>query len=510
MPPYLPVYPLEARNFSKQTLMEELQEVSGQLAQLKHLGFNVVRLVVQWKALAPRPSTIASEKYLDAVKTIVQTLFELGIYSLIDFHQDIASERYGGDGFPDWAIAYPPAPPANVKPFAGWQARYGWPSWPPMLASKVKNTLRSFWKDETKNGDSVFHTQSMFVDSIRATVKAFKKLPGVLGYEPFNEPDPVGIKGPVFEQAYLGPFYKNVIHQVGDVDKGAFVFIEPRVDWTVFKRPAQIQTYFPQDFPGSRTVFSFPYYDSCTAFLADVFNRSANMSGKPELWSRIFEKTLDAAKQRHLIPFLTEYGCDYDGAHAWQAPAKANSHDYPRQSRAYTDLSLQQIEKNLLNSTMWAFDLYATLLHSDNWNNEDSSLLDWKGQIRDPDIVSRPYPVRSSARPVLLFFDSFSKHGATILKGTPVTNAPSVVYVPDEIQYPNGFEVHHTSGHIDWDSANHLLYWSPNMTHGEHQLIVCPENGLDKRVLPQESQDLLLRTRMVFTPRAHGVLRRRR
>jgi endoglycosylceramidase len=306
MPPYLPVYPLEAKNFSKQTFLEELKDVSGLLMQLKHLGFNVVRLVVQWKAIAPTPSTIASKRYLDAVKTIVQTLFKLGIYSLIDFHQDIASERYGGDGFPDWAILYPPSPPVDVKPCTGWQARYGWLSWPPMVSGKVRNTLQSFWKDETKNGCDVFHTQSMFVESIRATAAAFKGLPGVLGYEPFNEPDPVGIKGYVFEQDYLGPFYENVINQIDASDKGAFVFIEPRVDWTVFKRPSQIETYLPQSFPGNKTVFSFHYYDSCTAFLADAFKRAGNMSRKPELWSRIFEKTLHAAKQRDLIPFLTE------------------------------------------------------------------------------------------------------------------------------------------------------------------------------------------------------------
>jgi hypothetical protein len=171
---------------------------------------------------------------------------------------------------------------------------------------------------------------------------------------------------------------------------------------------------------------------------------------------------------------------------------------------------LQQIEKKLLNSTLWAFDLYATLEHNDNWNNEDSSLLDWKRQIRDPDIVARPYPMRSSARPSLLFFDSFSKHGVTIFKGAPVSNAPTIIYIPDEIQYPDGFEVHYTSGHVDWDSANHLLHWSPNMKHGDHQIVVCPENGLDKRMLPQESQDLLLRTRMVFQSRMRGASPRER
>ena len=510
IPPYLPVYPLKNGVFSMRTLRDELKKVDGLLTDLKDLGFNVVRLVVQWKALAPDPTTVASKRYLDAVRTIVQKLFTLGIYSLIDFHQDIASERYGGDGFPDWAIVNPPSPPAVVKPWTGWQTRYGCISWPPALSREVRKTLQSFWKDQTTNCSNVFPAQTMLVETIRATAQAFKNLPGVLGYEPFNEPDPVGIREQEFEENYLGPFYCKVINQIGAVDKGAFVFIEPRVDWTVFKRPSRVETFLPRTFPGNRTVFSFHYYDSCTAFLSDALNRSDNMSGKLAFWLEILEKTLSAAAQRHLIPFLSEYGCDYDGKHAWQASVKANSHSYPRQSRAYTDLSLQVIEKRLLNSTLWSFDLYATEKHNDNWNNEDSSLLDWRRRIRDPDVVARPYPIRSSAQPSLLCFDSFSKHGVVVLKGTPVSNAPTVVYIPDAIQYPKGFEIHYTGGRVAWDGANHLLYWSLQRKQSDHQIIVCPVGNFDKRALPGDSQGLLPQTKKLFRTRANGAAQRER
>ena len=47
---------------------------------------------------------------------------------IIDFHQDIAHEVYGGDGFPDWALAIDefhvkpipiPLPFSNIKPEIG-------------------------------------------------------------------------------------------------------------------------------------------------------------------------------------------------------------------------------------------------------------------------------------------------------------------------------------------------------------------------------------------------------
>jgi hypothetical protein len=147
-----------------------------------------------------------------------------------------------------------------------------------------------------QNDGNVLDTQSMLVKSIRATAAFFKDLPGVLGYEPFNEPDSVGINDYSFEHDYLGPFYKNVISEISEADKAAFVFIEPRVDWTVFKRPCQIKTYLPLNFPGNKTVFSFHYYDSRTALLADAFRIADDMSGKEELWSKIFKKTIQAAK----------------------------------------------------------------------------------------------------------------------------------------------------------------------------------------------------------------------
>ena len=503
MPPYLPVYPLGFHVLSKQVLAEELDAVKGLLAHLKRLGFNVVRLVIQWKGIAPHPDTTANGDYLDAVKTIIEELFKLGIYSLIDFHQDLASERYGGDGFPDWAINYPPSPPGRIEPTVGWCLRYcrfPLPSLPLVLLTlnaRVRSTLRSFWQNKTRNGSNQFSTQDMFLKSIRETADRFKNLNGVLGYEPFNEPHPVGFKEEEFEEHYLGQFYEKAINELAAVDENSSIFIEPRVNWTVFKRPSKIETYLPGSIPGKKTVFSFHYYDSWTQFRANLHWHD-DMSKKKELWSRVFKKILHAAKQRDVIPFLTEYGCDYFGKCAWQARAKANGFYYETQSQAYMDLSLQQIEQHLLNSTLWAFDLYASLQHKDNWNNEDSSLLDWNRQLHHPDILARPYPMRSSAVPSLLFFDAFSGHGVTMLRGKPVCGDPTVIYVPDEFHYQNGFEVHYTSGTVDWDRENHLLYWYPDAEQTRHQIIICPEKSFIESALPPSSRDMVSETRWVF------------
>src|SRR5208283_5208955 len=232
--PYLPIYPLGPNILSPAAFLAELASKRQRLSALRELGFNVVRLVIQWKGLAPDQDTVAQKDYLDAVRTIVEKLFELGIYSLIDFHQDIAYEGYGGDGFPDWAVVNPSALPAFVEPSSGWSLRYfnvSIPTWPcvvPEMHAQVANTLEAFWELGSQN-------QARLVKTICATAGALKDLPGVLGYEPFNEPAQVGsLTKQKFEQSNLASFYKSVIDGIATVDPQAAVFIEPRVDWTYF------------------------------------------------------------------------------------------------------------------------------------------------------------------------------------------------------------------------------------------------------------------------------------
>jgi hypothetical protein len=44
-------------------------------------------------------------EYLTLRNQIKDALYERDLYVILDFHQDIAHEIYGGDGFPDWVIA---------------------------------------------------------------------------------------------------------------------------------------------------------------------------------------------------------------------------------------------------------------------------------------------------------------------------------------------------------------------------------------------------------------------
>jgi hypothetical protein len=187
----------------------------------------------------------------------------------------------------------------------------------------------------------------------------------------------------------------------------------------------------------------------------------------------IFAELANTARERDLIPFLTEFGGFQEA----------------EQIREYLNLEYEQIESYLLNATYWNYDLYHTIEGKDNWNLENYSLLGPSRTPRNLDVVARPYPMRSSAEPVLLFFDIESKYATIILKGK-VVDAPTVIYIPFKFRYSPEFTVWATSKQIKWDKENQLLYWYPAKELTLNQIIIGKSKNLDTSVLPKQAKDL--------------------
>ena len=60
-------------------------------------GFNAVRVGVIWSELEPEPG-VFNTAYLESIEQTVQTLGNNGIYSIIDFHQDVFGSEFGEKG----------------------------------------------------------------------------------------------------------------------------------------------------------------------------------------------------------------------------------------------------------------------------------------------------------------------------------------------------------------------------------------------------------------------------
>ena len=530
--PYLPIAPLETKNLSQLNLKQEIKSVEPELDRLKDMGFNIVRLLISWKAIEPRPNTNLDEllpegkQYLTCMKEIIDELYARNLYVFLDFHQDIAHELYGGDGFPDWALATDKEhhlPEPSKFRDKKWMIKY-------VTNKSVKNTLTSFWRNdlthtEGENKLEHFPVRTHLEKTIGQTARFFRSLnngaghPAILGIEPFNEPNPVGLPKEKFEQDFLVDYYSNANSEIRKFDPDLFIFMEPNVGWTIPSSSdkqdsdksgglhllssgpfsakdafnmnlvenvmiegkldsKQLLTFLPKNLSSVSTfaqngVLSVHYYDMM-AIASSFMKIPENLYRYKREFPLIFAQLANAARERGLIPFLTEFGGSQEG----------------EQVGEYLNLHFEQIEAHLLNATIWNYDLYNTKEDKDNWNLENFSLLGPNRTPRSLDVVARPYPMRSSAEPVLLFFDIKSKYATIVLKGK-VVEAPTIIYIPFKIHYAPEFSVWATtSKQIKWDKDNQLLYWYPAKERTLNQIIIGTSKNLDTNVLPKEARDL--------------------
>jgi hypothetical protein len=99
--------------------------------------------------------------------------------------------------------------------------------------------------------------------------------------------------------------------------------------------------------------------------------------------------------------------------------------------------------------------------------------------------------MRSSAQPRTAFFDIGSKHFALILDGA-VVDAPTVVFVPRQLHYPNDFEVRASTRDVfEWDDRRQLLAWRPDKSRTTNQIVICPAGAFRADALPPVFQGLL-------------------
>lgn len=480
-PPYLPVLPVVG--WERVDFEEELARVAPQLDLLPALGFNAVRLLVIWKALEPvrsehpRELSPTGRAYLEKLRRVVDVLALRGLFVWLDFHQDLTHEAFGGDGFPDWMVE------GNLPPrWADLRDRhwglkcYALPFVP--MSRRVRRTFARFWAN--RGGE-----QDHLAQVIGATAAFFKDHPAVLGYEPFNEPRPAGLPRPYFDSVILPGFFARVeraLHEAGE-DR-AFHFATPHNDWNKYPlRGPEFQGPLFRKHPSTRLdlsrldparrVFAFHYYDPWTLWYAGRPRpRPDSMANKAREWPEAFREMKQAALDRDAIPFLTEFGA----THEWDAlPNRFRPEEYgATQTAAYLALQFEAIERHLLNSALWNFDLYNSVAEQDNWNLEDFSLLGPDRQVRHARIMSRPYPLRSSAEPRALSFELRSRRFLLELEGAPV-DAPTVVFVP-RVHYPNGFEVRAEGRAFSWDDRRSLLLWQPSLA-AEHSLELSPRGA---------------------------------
>jgi endoglycosylceramidase len=207
------------------------------LAQMRGLGFNFIRLPVSWSQLEPTPGTY-SAAYIDRIAQVVQWAGQQGIYVLIDMHEDnysrftpetapvsvpplLTPTQEGGghaDGAPPWAVMADGVPALS----ADGQGE---------LNAFVETAFTNFWLNAIPKNSAGQPLpqgaapgpglQDHYIGAIAALAAHFKGNSTVVGYDIMNEPLPGLLAAPgVFDQGYLYPFYRRVIDAIAGTHDG--------------------------------------------------------------------------------------------------------------------------------------------------------------------------------------------------------------------------------------------------------------------------------------------------
>ena len=229
----IPQPPLCEVQASRSAFSQSTAPGSGNdFSQMRALGFNVVRLVLNWSQLEPTAGTYSST-YLNRVAQVVGWARQQGVYVILDMHQDQYS-RYilpatkaaapsgctpsgGADGAPSWAVL------RNGKPGC---AMFGIDELNPAESAAFAN----FWQNATVPGSQGqapgTGLQDHYIGGLAALARRFQDNPAVLGYELMNEPQPGSTGSTPAANGYqassqdLYPFYTRAIEALTGVRDG--------------------------------------------------------------------------------------------------------------------------------------------------------------------------------------------------------------------------------------------------------------------------------------------------
>jgi len=352
------------------------------LDPLRAWGWNLVRLVLQWEAAEPEPGKY-DDAYLDDMIALAQAAHARGLHVIVDLHQDLFSRHYGGDGAPAWAL--PPEP--GTARFAGrrWFANY-------FFSAPVSGALDRFWR----NADGI---QDRYHDMLTHVGRRFAGVPGMLGYDLFNEPmgRPRDVLSGRFERESLALFYRRAIASVRQGDPARLIVIEPG-PLAGIGIPCRLPALRENEL-----VYGPHFYDP-VAILTRKF--------RGPIWAHAWTAARHASTGRRLaMPvFIGEFGV-------------LNGH---AGGRAMIEAQARHFDARFFSWTAWHYNPSEV-----DWNDEDASLVTADGRERDflaP--LIRPYARAVAGRPAFCRFDSAAHRFNFRYVPDPACAAPTELVIP--------------------------------------------------------------------------------
>jgi len=366
-------------------------------------GFSALRVPFSWAAVEPSKG-MDDEVFLARYDALLEAAWERRMWTIIDFHQDIYSEVYCGDGFPEWTVPDPHPAPHHDCP--NWFLKY-------TQDDDVKAAFDRFWSDST----GVRTAFGALWDRMAAR---HANRPGVIGFEIINEPSAGTANEKVWAETTLTDFYSEMAARIHEKAPDALVFFDATGTdgvgaTTSIKKPA-----------GEGLVFAPHWYDSGALFggIASPKNGAASLArwaAKGAEWG---------------IPVLIgESGARRDMETA----------------NEFFPAIYDAMDANGLHFTYWEYSD-----SKESWNAEDLSVIDYAGGEATAilDGIVRPFPRAVAGEAPAFHYDAAER--AFSLSYTAKAEGVTEISVPARA-YPSGYRVEVTQGCVDASREGVLL-----------------------------------------------------
>ena len=379
-------------------------------------GFTVVRVGLMWKKLEPEPG-VYDASYVKQIKRTVRMLAKHGILSLLDSHQDMYSEVFHGQGFPEWA-----SQDGGLD-----NTDYGFPN-NYALNPALQHAENAFYSNAP--GPDGVGLADHYAQAWAYVAKAFKKSKSVVGYELVNEPagqdfaSCLTARGcPKFDKQ-LAAFYKKVTAAIRKVDPKTLIWEEPDVGFNFGNTKVRLPAL-----KDKRSGFAFHPY------CADVPSTGTSASCDAAN-DHVLKYALAQVKKSKQAVFATEFG------------AIGNPDEIIDE--------VQRLDRNMVPWTHWAYwdggttttpyddtcDTCSTMIRSTELPPTGTNVV--SGMER---ALTEPYPYVVAGTPTKYGYDFdthvFTAAYSTTRAGTKVRFVPgsrTVIETP-AYDYPDGYIV---------------------------------------------------------------------
>jgi hypothetical protein len=233
--------------------------------QMAALGFNFLRLPINWSLLEPQPDRFSAD-YLRTIDRIVGWAESEGLSVLVDFHQDRYNKNLRppdeADGAPEWATDTDGEPCTFGAFFTS-----------PCSVAAYDN----FWENQVMAGKPL---QTHYLEAMVKVSQYLRDHPKLLGLEIMNEPTHGSVPPPQFERQQLWPFNNRMIRGLRKSGERRMIWFGPNIFRDVV------------DFdPGEPERFS---QDGNLVYAPHIYTGTFNAGGPDELRASVEAAVLEA------------------------------------------------------------------------------------------------------------------------------------------------------------------------------------------------------------------------